>query len=233
MKAFVTLLIAIGFCFVSRAGELFIQVTAPGVYYATVSNQVHYNQNNIFRFFDLESGYIKIQTVNQTNNNVLYNGSIYIENDERVIAQINTFGSLSIIKKIKISIENWYTTIESDNGQGTPNHHTNPPSPWNNPNANNQHDVNNSAFQKFLTVLKNESYDSNRLKTAKSYISKSTFSAEQIAEMSKTFSYDSGRLDFAKVAYNQCVDKNNYFLLRETFSYPSGYSSLLDYIDEQ
>lgn len=64
---------------------------------------------------------------------------------------------------------------------------------------------------------------------AKDYVSRGGASAHEIAQMSKHFSFDSHRLEFAKFAYKYCYDKRNYYLLRDTFSFSSNYNNLLDY----
>lgn len=73
--------------------------------------------------------------------------------------------------------------------------------------------------------------DSNRLTMAKSYASSNSLTAEQITDISKGFSFDSNRLEFAKHAYAACIDKSNYFLLKDTFSFSSNYNSLVNFIE--
>src|SRR5690606_18827492 len=127
---------------------------------------------------------------------------------------------------IQIREINWYTT-EVDygyNNGGYPNHGPN--------DYYNNHVVNENLFQQFISSLENEAMDANKLKMAKNFVQANPVNAAQIARISKTFSFDSNRLDFAKHAYTMCVDQGNYFLLKDTFSFSSNYNSLLDYINK-
>lgn len=230
MKTIFTFVIAFSFSFLSTASELFIRVNAQGEYYASVSNQTHYNRNNIFKFFDLPGGSISIQVVNQHTNVLLYNSTLSLKHNERVVAQIDGFGNLTIIQRMQIQEVNWYTTTTQNDVYGgnpfpgnNPYPGTNNPLPWGG--------NNNNVFQQFLTSLKNESMDGNKLTMAKSYVSQNNLTAEQISNISRVFSFDSNRLEFAKHAYSTCYDKNNYFLLKDTFSFSSNYNSLLKFIE--
>lgn len=72
--------------------------------------------------------------------------------------------------------------------------------------------------------------DSNKLRMAKNYVASNPLTAEQIAGISREFSFDNNRLDFAKHAYATCYDKSNYFLLKDTFTFSSNYNNLLNHI---
>lgn len=72
--------------------------------------------------------------------------------------------------------------------------------------------------------------DSNKLRMAKNYVASNPLTSEQIAGISREFSFDNNRLDFAKHAYANCYDKSNYFLLKDTFTFSSNYNSLLNHI---
>ncbi len=233
MRTIITLVIAISFALLSNASELFIRVNAQGEYFASAYNQTHYNRNNIFKFFDLPGGSTSIQIVNQHTNVLLYSGTISIKQNERVVAQIDGYGNLTIIQRLQIQELNWYTTT-TQNDVYTP-HPGNPYPGNNNPfpgHGNHGNSTNNNMFQQFLSSLKDE-MDGNKLTMAKNYSSQNSLSADQIARISKEFSFDGNRLEFAKHAYANCYDKNNYFLLKNTFSYTSNYNSLLKFIEGQ
>lgn len=87
----------------------------------------------------------------------------------------------------------------------------------------------NQYFNQFLTILRKESFDSNRLKMATNYVNQRQLSAQQIKQIAKLFDFDSNRLQFAKDAYDNCYDQYNYFLLRDVFTFASNYNSLITY----
>jgi hypothetical protein len=243
MRTIFTFAFAFALTFTSTASELFIRVNAPKEHFVAVQTQTHYNSNNVFKFFDLQSGYVTVQVVNRFNNAVLYNGNILLKNNERVVAQIDGWGKLTIIQKIRIQEVNWYTTY-TDNDEYSGNPYPGGPYPGNPypgnpyPGGQNPNDdyysgnvVSTSIYQKFLTSFRNESMDNNRLTMANSFVKSNTLTAEQIAGICKEFSFDNNRLEFAKTAYSKCYDKSNYFLLKDSFSFSSNYNSLLKYIE--
>lgn len=52
----------------------------------------------------------------------------------------------------------------------------------------------------------------------------------QVKELLALFSYEDSKLELAKYAYDYTVDKGNYFMVNEAFSYSSSKESLMDYI---
>ncbi len=236
MKAIITLAILLILHFRGSASELFIRVNTTGEYYVTVYDQTIYNRSNVFKFFDLPSGITTVLVRHQYTNTILYNGTLSLKHNERIIAEINQFGNLAIIQKSLIQEINWYTSYPMNDPYignpypggpypGTPY----PGNPY--PGNNHPYPGNNSAYLQFLSSFKSESMDSNKLKMAKNYASSNALTAEQIATISKGFSFDSNRLEFAKHAYATCYDKNNYFMLKDTFSFSSNYNALLKHIE--
>lgn len=212
----------------SFSAELFVRMLRPGSYVATAYNQTQFNPTNTYRFFELPGGNVSLQINDQQNGFSVYNGSLNLAANQRVVAEIDTYGNFKIIQNTYIASTNWYTTNPGEvcthpgtiPGNGYPGGGYYPPNPANDP-----------AFQQFLGMLDQESFDSNKLTAAKSYASKTNLSAQQIAEINKKYTFDSNRLEWAKYAYSKCYDKANYFLLKSTFAYSSNYSALEDYIE--
>lgn len=90
--------------------------------------------------------------------------------------------------------------------------------------------MDNSAFQQLKKSIANESYESTKLKVAKQFVSVNYFNASQVKELLETFSYENSKIELAKYAYDFTVDKGNYFIVNEAFSYSSSKESLMDYI---
>ncbi len=242
MRTIITFVFLVAFIVKSEASELYLRIASSGDYVVTVFDQVHQNKSNIYKFSGLPNGINSILVVNKYTNMVLYNGTITLLPNERIVAEINTFGQFSIRQKVQIQEVNWYTVLENNNYPSNPypnnpypNHPPHPHNPYpgapNNSFPNNY--VDDNTFNLFLQTLKDESFDSNKLKMAKNYASKSALSAQQILKVCKEFTFDSNRLDFAKSAYVTCYDKNNYFLLKNAFDYSSSYNSLLEYTEKQ
>ncbi|MGV3630185.1 MAG: DUF4476 domain-containing protein [Bacteroidota bacterium] len=220
MKTLFTLLILLAFHLSVSASELFIRINKTGAYYAMVGLQTHYNNSNTFRFFDLPQGINEVKIYYNNTSNIFWSGTISLDYNQRAVCEVDANGNLIVIQRQTMNITNWYTSTPQQGNYGSYN---------NQYYGNNSPD--NSGYYEFIKLLKEESFDSGKLEKAKSYVSKTTLSAAQIAEISGTFSFDSNRLDWAKYAYQYCYDKQNYFLLKPTFSFSSNYTSLEDYIN--
>lgn len=220
-----TILLLIGIAFSSfsvYSSELFIRVARQGIHTAVVYNQTQSNPSNVFRFFDLPSGNTSIQIIDQQSGMMVYNTSIFLANNQHISAEMDLSGNLVILQTMNVTQINWYSSVYS-NGSNAFGNGSNPQ----------QTTAANDGFNQFLLVLEKEGFDSNKLTKSKAYISKGALSAQQITEISKRFSFDANRLDWAKYAYNMCYDKANYFLIKETFAFQSNYTELEKYIDAQ
>ena len=81
-----------------------------------------------------------------------------------------------------------------------------------------------------VDIIRNTSFDSERLKIAKVCVVLRPMFAEDIAAIARCFSFDDNRLKFLKYAYPYCVDKENTLLLGRVFSFKSNEDKLYDYI---
>ncbi|MCF8372573.1 MAG: DUF4476 domain-containing protein [Bacteroidales bacterium] len=55
-------------------------------------------------------------------------------------------------------------------------------------------------------------------------------SSEQVLELLQMLSFDSYRLDLAKYAYIYTVDKHNYYIVNNAFTFSSNITALNQYI---
>lgn len=85
-------------------------------------------------------------------------------------------------------------------------------------------------FNSFIQTLRNQSFDSTRLKIAKQVISQNYLSTKQVSELMRLFSFESNRLDIAKFAYTHTVDKQNYYQLSNSFDFNSSINQLMNFI---
>ncbi|HYF31424.1 MAG TPA: DUF4476 domain-containing protein [Chitinophagaceae bacterium] len=90
--------------------------------------------------------------------------------------------------------------------------------------------VSNQSFQSMMQTLRRESFDNSRLTLAKQMMDRNYFETSQVREMLQLFSFESNRLDLAKHAYRNTVDKQNYFALYDVFSFSGSKEELARYI---
>lgn len=90
----------------------------------------------------------------------------------------------------------------------------------------------NGGYSVSLTInaIKNQSFDTERLKIAKNAVMQNRLNSSEIAEITKLFSFESSRLDFAKYAYDYVIDPKNYVIVQDAFMFSSSTSELQDYI---
>ena len=93
--------------------------------------------------------------------------------------------------------------------------------------------VSNSDMSAIIKALKNETYDSTREKLAKMIACGSLLTSRQIADMAKTFTYESNKQRFLEYAYQFCSDPLNYLVAVETLKYSSDRNELMRFISRR
>ncbi len=143
----------------------------------------------------------------------IYDANIYLRAQYFTDLMINRFGR---VFKDEMLIDQY---TENPNPQ-------HPQSP--NPHINAQMSPEN--FEALKTTLRNEGFDNSRLNIAKQAAAANFFSAAQVKELMQLFSYDESRLDIAKTFYPRTIDKGNYFMVSDAFSFSSSKDALMEFI---
>ena len=93
--------------------------------------------------------------------------------------------------------------------------------------------MNNTTFQQFMNTLqRNASFDRDKKEFILQQVRNNNFTSNQIAALVKTFSFDNGRLDMAKTLFKNCVDKENYFVVTNSFDFDKSKKDLMTYISK-
>ena len=87
--------------------------------------------------------------------------------------------------------------------------------------------ISSADMTAILKALKNETFDSTRIKLAKMITRGSLLTSRQIADMSKTFQFDSSRQEFLKYAYDNCSDPQNYVVAVNTLQFSSSRDNVM------
>ncbi len=93
--------------------------------------------------------------------------------------------------------------------------------------------MNDAEFSRFMDRVNNESFESGKLDLLKTQIHYQFFTSLQVARIMDEFSFDSNRLDFAKLALAKTVDPQNYYLVSEKLSFNSNRQELNQFILSQ
>lgn len=93
--------------------------------------------------------------------------------------------------------------------------------------------MHNRQFQDLKFVIQNESFDRDRLMIMTQAARNGNINSRQVLELMDLLSFDSNKLKFAKQAYQNTVDKQNYFMVREGLNFISSKRKLTQFISEQ
>ncbi len=90
--------------------------------------------------------------------------------------------------------------------------------------------IEHAAFLQLKKMMSASDFDNSRFVIAQQALSYNYFTAAQVADLSRMFSFESSRLEFAKLAFGKTIDKQNYFMVSEAFTFPSSVGELNEYI---
>mgnify|MGYP000856690020 CR=1 FL=1 len=88
-------------------------------------------------------------------------------------------------------------------------------------------------FNDAMTTIESQSFEDTKLKTAKQIIAVNCLNVDQIMQIANTFSFEDNKLNFAKYAYDFCIEPKNYFKLNGIFSFSSNVEELSDYVQSR
>lgn len=90
-----------------------------------------------------------------------------------------------------------------------------------------------SDFNAALATIKKQSFEDSKLKTAKQVVSANCLNTNQILQIAELFSFEDNKLDFAKYAYDYCVEPRSYYKLNGIFKFSSNADELSDYVQSR
>lgn len=215
---------------ISSAANSKMRVMVDGNRYKLNDNSVTIN--------NLQQGYHAVKVYRQvrgnrqgngygngnSNNNyqLVYSANVYVKPQYHVDITINRFGKAFIDEQV---ISAGYYDDEDDDDWGSNN--------WNDNNWNDNNigmAMNSQSFSSFKQSISNESFDNTRMNIAKSVINTNYFTSAQIKELLPLFSFEGNKLEIAKYAYKNTLDKNNYFSVADCFTFSSNKDELMRYI---
>ncbi|HEY6502345.1 MAG TPA: DUF4476 domain-containing protein [Chitinophagaceae bacterium] len=85
-------------------------------------------------------------------------------------------------------------------------------------------------FRLVLQSIEKEWLETNKLKSATQIVRTNNLTSAQVKQMVLMFSFESNKLDLAKLAYQNTVDKRNYFIINDAFSFNSSKDELARFI---
>lgn len=83
-------------------------------------------------------------------------------------------------------------------------------------------------MQMVMAVLENQSFDDKKLEVAKLCVNLGHFCVSDLAQIAGKFSFDDNRKKFLIYAYAYCEDPQNYYMLKESFSFRSNFDEMME-----
>jgi hypothetical protein len=91
----------------------------------------------------------------------------------------------------------------------------------------------NTAISNITNSINGKSFASDKLKTAETFLKNTCVTTEQVKGLVKLFSFEGDKLSFAKTAFGRCVDKENYYMVADEFTFSSSSEELMEFIGAQ
>lgn len=195
-----------------------------------------YNPNdNTVRIEQLTDGYHTIQVSRERNAgifsrnrrfDIVYNTSINLKKRTNLFIKIEKNGRVSM-EENKISKDYQY---DQSGGQWGGNNQSD--DQWGGYDQSNGYAtaMNARDFDRVLESIDREWLESNKLKSATQVVTSSSLSSAQVKQLVQLFTFENNKLELAKQAYANTVDKRNYYLVADVFSFNANKVELERYI---
>ncbi|MBK7433532.1 MAG: DUF4476 domain-containing protein [Chitinophagaceae bacterium] len=207
---------------VSSAGNSEIRVMVDGSKYRT--------NNNAVMIGNLKSGYhaVKVYRVTQGRDNnggngrprnnmqLVYSSNIYVKPQYHVDITINRFGKALVDEQL---ISAGFYDDEDDDWWGNDQ-----------PGSYGNQAMDARSFDQLKQTLSKEGFTSTRMSIAKSVIPNNYYTTAQVKELLDLFSFDNSKMELARLAYDYTIDKGNYYILADAFSFSSSKDELMKFI---
>ena len=149
---------------------------------------------------------------------IIYSNSIFLKRGFETEIIVSRSGKVFIDECLIDSYDDFNDDDRNDGNGG-----------WNNGYGN---VINTREFEQVKDQIRKEWFEKNRLTSAKVIIEKNNFTARQVTELASLFTFENNKLEIAKYAYRKTVDKQNYYLLNDVFTFNSSKDELARFIRE-
>jgi hypothetical protein len=209
---------------ISASGNSDIRIMIDGKKYPGNNNSVMLNNVNSgyhsVKIFRLSNERNRNQFYNRNNRyELVYNSNLYLKPQYHTDIAINRFGKAFVDEQV--SANGYFEETEDDWGvDNNDRYHDNY----------NRKAMDNSAFQQFKQSCEKEPFDDTKMKIVRQFMPMNYFNAIQVKDLVRIFSFENNKLDMAKYAYDYTLDKGNYYIVNDAFSFNNSKDALMDYI---
>lgn len=209
--------------------EVFLRIPEYGRFTVEVGDQMMSNSTGKFRFFDLRAGSVPISIYED--NYLVYRTRINVRNNTRTVLDffshyglyhLGTFPQHNRTYGISEWDDIWNNNYINRNNRGANNHDRG--------GYVESMEMIPQEFNRLLRTLNEESFEKNKSSMISTAAQHNYFTAQQIAELLGTLSFESNKLELAKELYGVCVDQRNYYLVSQALNFSSSKQKLNEYI---
>lgn len=93
--------------------------------------------------------------------------------------------------------------------------------------------VDQDGMKKVTTAIENESFSDDQLRVAKQFAKNKCLTVDQVKHIAVLFDFSEPKMDFVKVAYDNCINKSDYYELMEVFDFSGEKEELEKFLDSK
>lgn len=251
MKTIFTLLLSTFFSLsllASHDPRLTISSISRQKLYVEVDGRRYHLDGNTVSINELHPGYHSIRVYRDMRKNnrwwdfgignrrqeTIYNNRVYLKEDYHFEILINRFGKVMVDERRIDRNDDWYDD-DDDYYDDDRNRNRDRDRDWDRDDHydnNYGRAMNDFDFSQAKETLRKEWFENTRVSTAKQIIDRNYFTSRQVKELLLLFTFENNRLEIAKYAYGRTVDKNNYFVVNDAFTFSRNKEELEKYIRE-
>ncbi|MGV4478124.1 DUF4476 domain-containing protein [Ornithobacterium rhinotracheale] len=198
--------------------EVFLRIPERGYFAVSIDGQWVANGVGRYRFFEVKPGFSTLSIYQD--DYLIFQTRLRIERGARMVFDFFTNQGLYLLSKERLRNDE-YGFGEWDDI-------------WNNP-YNQGRGIayrENPNFKQFMRQLNQNAFDSDKMRFLQSTAPMSTFMSAEIKKILQTFSFDNERLNAAKLLFDYCVDKQNFYEVYDVFTFEYSKRELMDYLSK-
>ena len=224
MKNLIITLVLLGAVFAPKSSEaqryhseLILKMYDNSFYTVIFDRKIYDLSSSQFRLSNISPGSHRLvikQRIGGRNGalRIIYNGNIDIPQHSIVRARINKYNRMVISSVTPLGGS--YNNNNNYHGNNRHGHYNRPLLDL----GRLQHSMENADFESDRRIIAEQAISTHRVK------------AQQVYRILLMFSFESTKLKAAKFAYRYCVDKRNYYIVNDAFTFSSSIRELNNYI---
>jgi len=230
----------------NNRSELVIKMWNNSYFSVKIDGVVYHEPTSYFVLSDIRPGkhFVSIVTRHHGHTDVLFKGNIRVPKRSKVIAEVSDHHDVHL-EILDLHHHDNYHDNHNDgwnDNSWNDNHHDNHHDGHHDNHHDGHHDNHNNGhnygppmlnFVQLSRSMEHTPFDSDKLAIAQQAVTSNGVTADQVARIVSMFTFESSKLKIAKAAYANCVDRNNYYLVNNAFTFSSSIRELNTFILSQ